>query len=58
MTDTLVSAETVLAIYKEKLSDATHKIVMLQATILGLEDTVRNLEHSLSEAEKPDTSEK
>lgn len=57
MTETRVSAETVVAIYKEKLADANHKIVMLQSTILGLEDKVQELENSLTELKESEESE-
>lgn len=51
MTDTSVSAETVVAIYKEKLAEANHKIVMLQAAIIDLEDKVREFEDVPTESQ-------
>lgn len=44
MTETPVSADTVVAIYKEKLAEANHRIVMLQAAIIGLESQIEDLE--------------
>lgn len=51
MSDTSVSAETVVAIYKEKLAEANHANVMLQATIIKLEDRVREFEDVSEESE-------
>lgn len=47
MTDTPVSADTVVAIYKEKLSEANHRIVMLQAAIIGLETDLEKTKEEL-----------
>lgn len=49
MSDTPISAETVIAIYKEKLAEANHKTVMLQAAIIKLEDNVRELNEAILE---------
>jgi len=49
MSDTPVSAETVVAIYKEKLAEANHKVVMLQAAIIDLEDKIKDLNDALAE---------
>ena len=43
MTEKSVSVDVVIAIYKEKLAEATHTNVMLQASILKLEAEIEEL---------------
>jgi hypothetical protein len=49
--DNSVSAETVVAIYKEKLADANHKLVMLQASLIRLETELENLKKTTEDSE-------
>lgn len=51
MTEKPVSAETVIAIYSQKLTDAHHTIVMLQASIIKLEEEIEELNKTLEEKE-------
>lgn len=49
MPEKSVSVDAVIAIYKEKLADANHKNVMLQASIIKLEDEIEELKNNASE---------